>query len=72
MHGGKAKGAPKGNSYAFKHGRYTTEATAERGEMMALIREMKSIIKDVGGCMIECWIRAAFRPACVHAINFLF
>ena len=49
MHGGKAKGAPKGNSHAFKHGRYTAEAIAERRELMALLRDMKGLVEQVDG-----------------------
>jgi hypothetical protein len=49
MHGGKAHGAPKGNSYAFKHGRYTAVAVAERRELMALVHDMKDIIDQVNG-----------------------
>jgi hypothetical protein len=49
MHGGKAPGAPKGNSHAFKHGRYTAEAIAERRELMALVRDMKGLIDEVDG-----------------------
>jgi hypothetical protein len=41
MHGGKAKGAPKGNSHAFKHGSYTAEHLAERRHFADLLREMK-------------------------------
>ena len=43
MHGGKCAGAPKGNRYALKHGRYTAEAIAERREVAALIRNMKKL-----------------------------
>ena len=32
MHGGMSPGAPKGNSNAFKHGRYTRQAIADRRE----------------------------------------
>ena len=47
MHGGKAPGAPKGNSHAFKHGRYTTEAVAERRHFAELLREMKGLVGQV-------------------------
>jgi hypothetical protein len=49
MHGGKAPGAPKGNSNALKHGRYTAEAIAERRELMALLRGMKGLAEHVDG-----------------------
>jgi len=32
MHGGKSQGAPKGNKNAFRHGRYTADAIANRRE----------------------------------------
>jgi len=38
MHGGASTGAPKGNKNAFKHGRYSTEAAAERRAVRDLIR----------------------------------
>ncbi|MFO1103037.1 MAG: hypothetical protein U1E20_09050 [Methylocystis sp.] len=49
MHGGKAPGAPKGNNHAFKHGRYTAEAIAERRNLLALVRDMKGLIDKVVG-----------------------
>ncbi len=49
MHGGKAPGAPKGNSHALKHGRYTAEAIAGRRELMALLRDMKGLVEQVDG-----------------------
>jgi hypothetical protein len=47
MHGGTAPGAPKGNRHAFKHGRYTAEAIAERRLFAALLREMRDLIEQV-------------------------
>ena len=44
MHGGKAPGAAKGNSKAFKHGRYSADAVAERRDLMALLRDMKGLV----------------------------
>jgi hypothetical protein len=49
MHGGRAPGAPKGNSYALKHGRYTAEAMAERRELMTLLRDMKYLVEQADG-----------------------
>ena len=49
MHGGKAPGAPKGNSHAPRHGRYTAEAIADRRELMALLRDMKGLVEQVDG-----------------------
>jgi hypothetical protein len=47
MHGGKAPGAPKGNSHALRHGRYSAEAIAERRELGALLRDMKGLVEQV-------------------------
>jgi hypothetical protein len=33
---GSSPGAPKGNRYAFKHGRYAAEAVARRRDLSAL------------------------------------
>jgi hypothetical protein len=49
MHGGKAPGAPKGNSHALRHGRYSAEAIAERRELGALLRDMKALAEQVDG-----------------------
>ena len=49
MHGGKAKGAPKGNNHALKHGRYTTERIAERRRFGDLLREMTGFIDELEG-----------------------
>jgi glucans biosynthesis protein len=39
MHGGTdGIGAPLGNRNAFRHGRYTAEAIAQRREVAALLR----------------------------------
>ena len=45
MHGGTSPGAPKGNSNALKHGRYTTEAIANQREIAVLLRSMKALAK---------------------------
>jgi hypothetical protein len=49
MHGGASLGAPKGNRHAFKHGRFTAEAIAERREFAALVREMRGLVEQVDG-----------------------
>ena len=49
MHGGTSKGAPKGNSHALKHGRYTAEYIAERRHFAELLREMKAFIGELDG-----------------------
>jgi hypothetical protein len=43
MHGGKSPGAPRGNKNAYKHGRYTAEAIANRREIATLLRAMKAL-----------------------------
>jgi hypothetical protein len=47
MHGGKAPGAPKGNSHALRHGRYSGEAIAARRELRTLLRDMKALAEQV-------------------------
>jgi hypothetical protein len=49
MHGGKTPGAAKGNRNAYKHGRYTADAIAERRHLMALLRDMKGLVAQVDG-----------------------
>jgi hypothetical protein len=49
MHGGKAPGAPPGNSHAFRHGRYSAQAVAERRKLMALVRDMKGLVEQADG-----------------------
>ena len=49
MHGGKAPGAPKGNSHALRHGRYSAEAIAQRRELGVLLRDMKALAEQVEG-----------------------
>lgn len=43
----KITGAPKGNKNAFKHGRYSAEAIANRREIAALLRNMRATARDV-------------------------
>jgi hypothetical protein len=45
MHGGKSTGAPKGNTNALKHGRYTKEAVTRRRYIRELIRESRKTIE---------------------------
>ena len=49
MHGGKSPGAPRGNSHAYKHGRYTAEAIAERRRIATLLRSMRRLMEEVDG-----------------------
>ncbi|MFN7755712.1 MAG: HGGxSTG domain-containing protein [Holosporales bacterium] len=40
MHGGPSPGAPKGNNHAWKHGRYSAAAIAERRLLRSLFKEL--------------------------------
>jgi hypothetical protein len=46
MHGGMSPGAPKGNTNALKHGRYTAEAIANRREIANLLRKMNALVRS--------------------------
>jgi len=48
MHGGTSPGAPIGNRYAWKHGRYSAAAIAERRRFRALLRQLKKGFEEVG------------------------
>jgi hypothetical protein len=54
MHGGASPGAPKGNRHAFKHGRNTAKAVAERREFGALLRERTTITVVGLHRLVEC------------------
>ncbi len=43
-------GAPKGNSNALKHGRYTGDMRARRREVTALIRRVRATIAFAQAC----------------------
>jgi hypothetical protein len=43
LHGGPSPGAPAGNRNAFRHGRYSAKAIANRREVAALIRAMRAL-----------------------------
>ena len=47
MHGGPSPGAPKGNQHAFKHGRYTAGAIANRRKLSAMLAAMKAVASMV-------------------------
>ena len=48
MHGGaKGSGAPPGNRNAWKHGRYSAAAIAQRREVRALLRQAKALLGEV-------------------------
>ncbi len=48
MHGGKATGAPKGNTNALRHGGYTADVIAERRKLAGLLRAAKELMGRVG------------------------
>ena len=48
MHGGKLPGAPRGNRYAWKHGRYSGEAVRRRREVAELVRTMRDLVRQLG------------------------
>ncbi len=45
--GAPGNGAPKGNSNALRHGRYTAEAIAMRREMRALLRRSRELMESI-------------------------
>jgi hypothetical protein len=48
MHGGAAGfGAPGANRNARKHGRFTTDAIAERRKVQALLREARKLLEEM-------------------------
>lgn len=47
MHGGLSTGAPKGNKNAYKNGRYTADALANRRMMKRLTRECHELIESI-------------------------
>lgn len=54
MHGGRNPGAPKGNKRAWKHGRRSAEAVAERKLAMQVRRDIKQMVAFVEGVMAGC------------------
>ena len=49
IHGGKSPGAPKDNTNALKHGRYTAEAIERSYNLRMLLKHSKELIKRIGG-----------------------
>jgi uncharacterized protein YjcR len=48
MHGGApGSGAPHGNKNALKHGRYTRQAIQERRELQSLLRNSRTLIREI-------------------------
>ncbi len=49
MHGGSSPGAPKGKANGnYRHGRYTSEAIAQRRQLMEWVRMMRQFAQEVG------------------------
>jgi glucans biosynthesis protein len=46
MHGGRSPGAPIGNKNAWKHGRYSAEAIAERKLIRQLLMDTRKIVDN--------------------------
>lgn len=44
MHNGRAKGAPKGNRHALKHGRYSADSLKLAAELRAVLRQGMSML----------------------------
>ena len=49
LHGGKSRGAPKGNKNALKHGNYTFEAIERRKYTRTLLKRSCELIRDIDG-----------------------
>lgn len=47
MHGGRARGAAKGNKNALKHGLYTAESIARRRNLAMLLRDIRGLVEQV-------------------------
>nr|WP_305803833.1 HGGxSTG domain-containing protein [Bradyrhizobium sp. ORS 278] len=47
MHGGPSPGAPKGNQYALKHGRFAARTIQLRREISALVKSARAACKAV-------------------------
>lgn len=47
-HGGRNRGAPRGNKNALKHGRYTAEAIAEQKKFNSLMKQAKFLRRVCG------------------------
>jgi hypothetical protein len=46
---GLNESAPKGNKNAFKHGRYTAEASANRRKTVTVLRAMRALARSTVG-----------------------
>ncbi|WP_083219387.1 HGGxSTG domain-containing protein [Bradyrhizobium icense] len=47
MHGGPSPGAPKGNRNAYKHGRFTADAIANRRQFATMLSMMKASAANI-------------------------
>ena len=45
MHGGKSRGAPRGNKNARKHGLYGREAIEQRRQVGKLLRQARELVE---------------------------
>jgi hypothetical protein len=52
------RGARAGNRHALKHGRFTTEAKAERAHLTAVLRRARAVIANAKVLMSEVQIIA--------------
>jgi len=49
LHGGRASGAPRGNTNALKHGFYTQIAVEQRRTIRELMTQSKGLFEDLPG-----------------------
>jgi hypothetical protein len=64
LHGGPSPGAPKGNRNAFRHGRYSAKAIADRRGVAALLRSMRALAaatEEVDGRRNEAYAATKLR-----------
>jgi hypothetical protein len=62
--------ARRRNSHAFKQGRFTAEAIAERREFAALVREMRGLVEQVCARVLYCEEKKPdIKPCCVVPRN---
>jgi hypothetical protein len=52
LHGGKSPGAPKGNTNALKHGRYSAERIEARRKIATLLRTMRTVVRLLDKLML--------------------
>ena len=47
LHGGRSPGAPRGNKYALKHGRYRSTVILERKSVRSMTKELLATISAI-------------------------